>query len=105
MVQCSKGHENQDDHGFCAMCGEQLRPRVATESSATPVSNAPPTSQESRGFSRASAAEPPPPGWKPDPANPGQFRWWNGNAWTAHVYREDDRMPQDKSVGVAFALT
>ena len=25
-------------------------------------------------------------GWHPDPSNPaGALRWWDGNAWTAHV--------------------
>lgn len=23
----------------------------------------------------------PPPAWYPDPANPDQLRWWDGNAW------------------------
>ncbi len=27
-----------------------------------------------------------PPGWHPDPSNPGgAFRWWDGIAWTDHV--------------------
>src|SRR5438477_9159606 len=45
------------------------------------------------------------PGWHPDPAHIAQFRWWNGNEWTAHVYNAASAIPHDKSVGVAFVLT
>jgi hypothetical protein len=45
------------------------------------------------------------PGWHPDPAQVGQLRWWNGNEWTVHVRDAGHRMPRDKSVGVASALT
>jgi hypothetical protein len=45
------------------------------------------------------------PGWHPDPAQVGQLRWWNGNEWTVFVRNARHRMPRDKSVGVAFALT
>jgi Protein of unknown function (DUF2510) len=44
-------------------------------------------------------------GWHPDPVQVGQFRWWNGNEWTACVQGSRQTMPQDKSVGVAFVLT
>jgi RsiW-degrading membrane proteinase PrsW (M82 family) len=27
----------------------------------------------------------PPPGWLLDPVVPGQLRWWDGTAWTAHI--------------------
>ena len=28
-----------------------------------------------------------PPGWHPDPSNPGgALRWWDGSAWTAHTH-------------------
>jgi hypothetical protein len=29
----------------------------------------------------------PPPGWHPDPGDPGggSWRWWDGNQWTGHV--------------------
>jgi hypothetical protein len=45
------------------------------------------------------------PGWHQDPAQVGQLRWWNGNEWTVYVRNAGHRMPRDKSVGVAFALT
>jgi hypothetical protein len=45
------------------------------------------------------------PGWHPDPARVGQLRWWNGNEWTVFVRNPRHRMPRDKSVGVALALT
>ena len=30
-------------------------------------------------------AAPTPPGWYPDPGQPGQFRYWSGVAWTNDV--------------------
>jgi hypothetical protein len=27
----------------------------------------------------------PAPGWYPDPAGPGNLRWWSGEAWTEHL--------------------
>src|SRR5262245_8365495 len=44
-------------------------------------------------------------GWHPDPARVGQLRWWNGHEWTRHVRKTAQRVPRDKSVGVAFVLT
>lgn len=26
----------------------------------------------------------PPPGWHPDPSQPGRQRWWDGQGWTDH---------------------
>ena len=28
---------------------------------------------------------PPPPGWHPDPHQPGLWRWWDGTQWTAQT--------------------
>jgi hypothetical protein len=29
-----------------------------------------------------------PPGWHPDPSNPGgALRWWDGSAWTTHTHQ------------------
>ncbi len=36
-------------------------------------------------FNRQSSAAPPPAGWYADPHAPGQWRWWNGAAWTDDV--------------------
>jgi hypothetical protein len=36
-----------------------------------------------------------PPGWHPDPSNPGAaLRWWDGRAWTAHTHPASANAPQ-----------
>lgn len=36
-----------------------------------------------------------PPGWHPDPSNPGgALRWWDGSAWTTHTHQAVARAPQ-----------
>jgi len=117
MVRCSKGHESPDDHAFCGTCGERLGQYPAGEEATNPVPASPSVSRRPSAAPRAGSQrtpespgnseekQKPTPGWNPDPANPGQLRWWNGTEWTAHVYHEDEKMPQDKSVGVAFVLT
>lgn len=32
-----------------------------------------------------------PPGWRPDPSGPHQFRWWDGTRWTEHTWT---KLPQ-----------
>jgi uncharacterized protein DUF2510 len=35
-----------------------------------------------------------PPGWHPDPSNPGgALRWWDGNAWTTHTQQAPPGAP------------
>jgi hypothetical protein len=38
------------------------------------------------GTARASIAAGTAPGWYADPSNPGAGRWYDGTAWTSHVY-------------------
>lgn len=35
----------------------------------------------------------PAPGWYPDPAGPGQLRWWDGRQWTDHRQPSDPMTP------------
>ena len=36
-----------------------------------------------------------PPGWHPDPSNPGgALRWWDGTAWTTHTHPVAASAPQ-----------
>ena len=36
-----------------------------------------------------------PPGWHPDPSNPGgALRWWDGRAWTTHTHQATPTAPQ-----------
>lgn len=36
---------------------------------------------------------PAPPGWYPDAAAPGQFRWWDGTRWSEHVWQAPTAVP------------
>lgn len=45
-----------------------------------------------------------PPGWHPDPSNPGgALRWWDGSAWTTHTHQAAPNALQAVAT-VAFAL-
>ena len=33
------------------------------------------------------------PGWFPDPGQPGQLRWWDGQRWTEHVAPDQQQVP------------
>ncbi len=47
-----------------------------------------------RGYGRLVTDEPQPPaGWRPDPEDPGSWRYWDGRAWT------DDRAPMTAPKG------
>jgi hypothetical protein len=36
-------------------------------------------------WGEAPATSTTPPGWQPDPTGRNQYRYWDGNAWSAHV--------------------
>lgn len=46
-----------------------------------------------------------PPGWYPDPGSAGQYRWWDGNAWTAHVAPPVTGVPAGSALQSARSLS
>lgn len=44
-----------------------------------------------------------PPGWHPDPSNPGgALRWWDGSAWTTHTHQGAPSAPQAVAPAAAW---
>jgi hypothetical protein len=44
-----------------------------------------------------------PPGWHPDPSNPGgALRWWDGIAWTTHTQQAAPSAPQAAAPAAAW---
>jgi hypothetical protein len=65
-----------------------LRGRWSTESVQSIGGTSNPPLEAERGYSSVPAMAPassPPPAWHPDPTARHQFRYWDGNGWTAHV--------------------
>lgn len=47
-----------------------------------------------------------PPGWHPDPSNPGgALRWWDGSAWTTHTHQVASQAPQTVAPAAAVLPT
>jgi hypothetical protein len=62
----------------------------AAEQSRLPVYAAQPHPSQYPETGQTAPSWQPAPGWYPDPEHPHTFRYWDGNAWTAHTHEPDE---------------